>query len=162
MTARRRCTVEDCNRPVKGNGLCSMHYARVRRHGSIDGPKRIFRPWEDLMIRRLQRTPDGRCQYGALKALAARLGRSVSSVEGRLRRLRLQDANKPKVIYRITPRARRQWHSAKVPVAVPEPPPEPHLATFTIRTRPCASCGRPFETTPERRLLCLDCFRGED
>ncbi len=159
MTARRRCAVEDCNRPVKGNGLCSMHYARVRRHGSIDGPKRVFRPWEDTAIRRLPR--DGsRCQYGALKALAARLERSVSSIEGRLRRLRLQDAKQPRIEYRITPAARRQWHSIKVPIAHPDPP-DPQPASFTIRTRPCASCGRTFDTTPERRMLCLDCFRAD-
>ena len=39
---RRSCSIEDCERPHYGKGLCSLHYARQRRTGSTEkGRKRI-------------------------------------------------------------------------------------------------------------------------
>lgn len=38
------CTVEGCTTRVQGNGLCSMHYQRMRRHGSTDERPRTGRP----------------------------------------------------------------------------------------------------------------------
>lgn len=32
-SGRAQCTVDGCGRPVKGRGLCGMHYARWRKHG---------------------------------------------------------------------------------------------------------------------------------
>ena len=31
----RHCSVKDCRKPVGNRGMCPMHYARVRRHGSV-------------------------------------------------------------------------------------------------------------------------------
>lgn len=32
----KSCTVEDCDRPHKANGLCGLHYDRMRRTGSLE------------------------------------------------------------------------------------------------------------------------------
>lgn len=32
------CSVENCERPVKGRGMCSMHVQRLRKHGTTDLP----------------------------------------------------------------------------------------------------------------------------
>jgi hypothetical protein len=38
-SAQGRCEVDGCNRPAFVNGLCGMHYKRVRKFGTIDdGP----------------------------------------------------------------------------------------------------------------------------
>lgn len=39
-TERTYCTVEGCESPNWGNGLCSKHYQRLRRHGSTETCKR--------------------------------------------------------------------------------------------------------------------------
>lgn len=31
------CSVPDCRNPAKVTGLCTAHYLRLRRHGSVDG-----------------------------------------------------------------------------------------------------------------------------
>lgn len=31
-----KCSVEDCDKPLKSKGLCDMHYARLRRYGSLE------------------------------------------------------------------------------------------------------------------------------
>lgn len=67
-------------------------------------------------------------------AMARALGRSVKSVKGRADRLRGVD------------------HYQRKPEA-PE---------FVSRERPCARCGKTFETTVQRRMLCGQCFRGAD
>lgn len=36
---RSVCIVDGCQKHVKGNGLCSMHYSRVSRHGRTDAVK---------------------------------------------------------------------------------------------------------------------------
>ncbi|GFN30499.1 hypothetical protein [Paenibacillus xylaniclasticus] len=33
------CDVNDCTRPVKAKGLCSMHHQRMRRHGNPETVK---------------------------------------------------------------------------------------------------------------------------
>lgn len=38
VSRRHWCEVEDCDKPVIGNGLCSAHYYRLKRHGSTDDP----------------------------------------------------------------------------------------------------------------------------
>jgi hypothetical protein len=47
----RTCTLEDCEKPLYSNGLCSMHDARRRRHGDVNkvdprrgGPRKEPRP----------------------------------------------------------------------------------------------------------------------
>ena len=64
--------------------------------------------------------------------MARALGRSVSSVRGRLDRLRgtAEDRSKP---------------------AAPK---------FEPQERPCSRCGRSFETTARRRMLCAGCYSG--
>ena len=37
MARAEQCSVEGCSKPVFGKGYCSMHFARVRRHGDA-GP----------------------------------------------------------------------------------------------------------------------------
>jgi hypothetical protein len=34
--AKRFCPIEDCGRPAYGNGLCSLHYQRLKRNGTFD------------------------------------------------------------------------------------------------------------------------------
>ena len=65
-------------------------------------------------------------------ALARALGRSASSVKGRADRLRGVGR------YERAPEA-------------PE---------FESVERACARCGKAFETTPTRRLLCATCYKG--
>lgn len=33
------CSVDGCNKPAKGHGLCPMHLQRLQRYGSVDGKK---------------------------------------------------------------------------------------------------------------------------
>lgn len=35
-TATKTCTVDDCSKALIARGLCSMHYARLRKTGSLD------------------------------------------------------------------------------------------------------------------------------
>lgn len=37
----RSCSVDDCERRRVGQGYCSVHYQRLRRHGSLDLPPRV-------------------------------------------------------------------------------------------------------------------------
>lgn len=41
------CGVSGCERPNFGRGLCSLHYKRVRRHGTTDKPIRSRNPYHD-------------------------------------------------------------------------------------------------------------------
>jgi hypothetical protein len=34
------CSIEGCELPAKGKGMCAKHYMRQRRHGSTDTTKR--------------------------------------------------------------------------------------------------------------------------
>ena len=64
-------------------------------------------------------------------ALARALGRSAASIKGRADRLR----------------------------GVKDYEGKPDAPAFESRERACVCCGRKFETTPTRRLLCDPCFR---
>ena len=35
-TARNTCLADDCNRPIIARGLCTLHYQRMKKRGSID------------------------------------------------------------------------------------------------------------------------------
>lgn len=49
------CRVEDCDKPSGTRGWCSMHYGRVRRHGSpAGGHPRL--PWPQNVHARINRT----------------------------------------------------------------------------------------------------------
>jgi hypothetical protein len=37
-----KCIVDGCNRKSNSNGLCNMHYKRLKKHGSIDKYKHIM------------------------------------------------------------------------------------------------------------------------
>lgn len=37
---KRTCTADDCARTPHARGLCSMHYARMLRHGTTEAPQR--------------------------------------------------------------------------------------------------------------------------
>lgn len=54
------CTAPGCEKPRKNRGgsLCSMHAARVARHGSLDG-KAKRRPLIDRILDRVVQNPDG-------------------------------------------------------------------------------------------------------
>lgn len=44
---KRTCTVDECEAPSRGLGLCQRHYTRMRRHGSTDDrprPVRVRQP----------------------------------------------------------------------------------------------------------------------
>lgn len=36
----RQCSIEDCGRPYYARGLCTVHYARLRKHGDPHGGRR--------------------------------------------------------------------------------------------------------------------------
>jgi len=36
------CTVENCNKKIKGRGLCGMHWARLVRHGDVNYESRNY------------------------------------------------------------------------------------------------------------------------
>lgn len=38
---RPTCTVDGCDKPNFGHGMCAMHYARVRNHGSVTAKRRF-------------------------------------------------------------------------------------------------------------------------
>lgn len=37
------CSVNDCNNLIRGKGLCAMHLNRLRKHGSLDLPAKLFK-----------------------------------------------------------------------------------------------------------------------
>lgn len=39
--AEGTCSVEGCAKPVRSRGWCAMHYARWRRHGSVEAQQRV-------------------------------------------------------------------------------------------------------------------------
>lgn len=43
MTAMNECSVDQCQRPSKVLGLCTMHYNRRRRTGDVGCPERMSR-----------------------------------------------------------------------------------------------------------------------
>ncbi len=138
---------------------------RRRRRGSLAETRRFWTPDEDRRIRALP-LAKGRGQAkgvnrpyvetGALQRLAAELGRSADSISTRRLRLLKADAAKPKIVYRISDEARRQWQAfpAIMAAALDDPP------RFRSVSRPCSACGRTFNTTRQRRLLCAGCFKG--
>lgn len=40
---KRTCSVEECDKPVRVQGLCATHAYRMRRHGTTDGTGKWFR-----------------------------------------------------------------------------------------------------------------------
>jgi hypothetical protein len=50
-----RCKILDCESPVRHNGLCLMHYTRVRRHGNPHTTKRtppkVIRQWMQRQLK---------------------------------------------------------------------------------------------------------------
>lgn len=52
------CTVDGCDRPSRGTRFCPMHWARLKRHGDLDGLFPQGSPFERLM-RRVVKQPDG-------------------------------------------------------------------------------------------------------
>lgn len=53
------CSVDECDRPVYGRGLCNMHYQRQKRHGSTESltPMR-GKPLEERFWRLVDKTED--------------------------------------------------------------------------------------------------------
>jgi len=59
------CSVKDCGKPVFGNGLCNMHYSRLRRHGNLDASRAkdwgrrsehpLYNAWREL-VRKKQKS----------------------------------------------------------------------------------------------------------
>ena len=50
MADKKTCTYEDCPKPKKARGLCSMHWSRWQKYGDPGTTKPIGRPakmwWE--------------------------------------------------------------------------------------------------------------------
>ena len=91
----RRCSIEDCDRPVKAREWCAAHYKRWRVHGD---PHTIHIPpdWSDEQIELLMsaRLTAHTARYAgpdpeeSLAAVAAKLGRSISAC--RSKRMKLE------------------------------------------------------------------------
>lgn len=41
-SCRARCSVADCARPLKGRGMCHMHYVRMRKHGDVNRSRSVI------------------------------------------------------------------------------------------------------------------------
>lgn len=54
----RTCEADGCGKPTKAARLCPMHYARMQRHGTLDGLYQQGDPFDRLM-RRVEQTKDG-------------------------------------------------------------------------------------------------------
>jgi hypothetical protein len=55
------CTVLGCAKPASALGMCSMHYTRVRRHGTTEGRQPQGDPLDRLMRRVDRRDGEGGC-----------------------------------------------------------------------------------------------------
>lgn len=56
--SKRTCTVDGCDSPVKGHGLCSMHYQRWKRTGTTDG---AYPPEADRFWSKVDKSGRGGC-----------------------------------------------------------------------------------------------------
>ena len=56
----KTCSVDGCEKPALTKGLCSMHYTRLRRHGTLDGLHPQGDPLDRLMAK-VEKEPDGGC-----------------------------------------------------------------------------------------------------
>lgn len=77
----RICSVDGCGEAHYGRGLCSMHWNRLRRHGSVDAPSRTRRKDILAFIDSLPATGDGciKWPFYLLPNGYARYGKSTAS-----------------------------------------------------------------------------------
>lgn len=63
MREAKHCSVDGCEKPAKTNHLCSMHYARVWRHGNPHTrfPSHRPRTGEEIMRLYVPDQPNGQC-----------------------------------------------------------------------------------------------------
>ena len=59
MKATRVCSVESCERPHYGRGMCELHWRRFRDHGSTDRPIPVRLTAAERLATKLIRMPNG-------------------------------------------------------------------------------------------------------
>lgn len=136
--AEHRCS--DCDAPREGRARCSCgsFAAPVPEDTPEQKPKRRYRHWTDLedsILTQIDRRREAGEPCASWRRVAALLDRTPQQVYARRDKLRTVTETK---VNPLIPCEARQ------------------------RTRPCARCGTPFETTPERRMLCDWCYRHGD
>lgn len=72
------CEVEDCSKIVKGRGLCSMHWARLNRHGDVSYQgKRQYHGMNRSPEHVAWKAMKQRCYYTKFKQYADYGGRGI-------------------------------------------------------------------------------------
>lgn len=71
-----RCAVAGCERPVwiKARGLCSAHYNRLRRTGSVEDTYKARAPFEERLWRQIERRGPDECWPWKAKSKIAGYG----------------------------------------------------------------------------------------
>ena len=179
MPPRGVCSIPGCGRPHRARGWCGNHWKAWQRHGTpTPVPQR--HNWtvaEDTALVSVPIARGGcRAVRGGLEALAAQWGLTAHACK--MRRLRLLAADwkpppkpkppKPPKLIQVPDPGRRvaSWggvggRGRDADRSQPRPGVEADQQ-FQGRERPCARCGKAFETTPARRMLCGPCFgRGD-
>ncbi len=96
------CTVEGCEQPRRGKGLCGKHWQQRKRRGDpVASPRKVdwtaeeTRKVKDLLRDESGRiNPYARCRYGEAEALSLHLdGRSAVAIRCKLHKLRLELRN---------------------------------------------------------------------
>lgn len=79
------CTVEGCGKPHLSRGWCSMHYSRMRNHGTLADPVKKVWPLADRLWPRIDKNGAGGCWIwtGAINAQ----GYGAIGVDGKVKRV---------------------------------------------------------------------------
>jgi hypothetical protein len=75
----RTCSVDDCESPVHGRNLCSLHYQRLRRNGTVEDvrPSEVERFWAKVQV-----GPEDECWLWTGSVSEGGYGHFVSSATG--------------------------------------------------------------------------------
>jgi predicted nucleic acid-binding Zn ribbon protein len=92
--SRQACSIDSCDKPSHGRGLCSTHYARFRKTGDPNGgARRSWTPLED------QRIIEFYGQFVGVQVpvrdLSVLLGRDINTVRVRAHKLGVADPTRP-------------------------------------------------------------------
>ena len=81
MHGVRLCSVAGCREPHVAKGLCSRHYTRVRKHGSVFANKRLIHGMEGSRVYRIWSGLKNRCTNSRDKDFPDYGGRGIEVCE---------------------------------------------------------------------------------